>query len=165
MPTGWREVPLGPGAGVLSVPPGFQLVRGDKGAASAALFGPHGAYLGYLNATPLESGESLANWATLRLGHLLGDDAVAAREIAAIEDTTTRGVQRSCVIDDYVTKVGRHHFQEVACLVEWTAGDGVVVAAVPPGDPAHVWAVLERAAAAYPVGRPAPLRGAEVYRE
>jgi hypothetical protein len=55
------------------------------------------------------------------------------------------------MVDDYVTRVGAHHFQEVACLVMQQSVGSVVVAATPLGDPAHVWATLENAVASYPL--------------
>ncbi len=149
-PPGWTRLdgvsPVAP----LPVPPGFHAVAGDPGTLSAALLGPDGAYLGYLNATPLQGGERLQGWPGFRLEHLRDDDARSAREDAAAPLVRTGAALRSCVVDDYVTKVGGHHFHEVACLVMEHSAGSVIVAATPSGDPAHVWAVLERAVAAYP---------------
>src|SRR6516162_9138627 len=42
-----------------------------------------------------------------------------------------RGGTGSCVIDDYTTRVGAHHFQEIACLVRGRHNGSVIVAAAP----------------------------------
>jgi hypothetical protein len=126
-------------------------VAGDRGTLTAALFEPGGAYLGYLNATPIQRGERLQGWPEFRLRHLLDEDARAARVDAQTQFVRTHAALRSCVIDDYVTKVGGHHFHEVACLVVYHGTGSVIVAATPSGDPAHVFALLERAVAIYPV--------------
>jgi hypothetical protein len=137
--------------GSLSVPPGFRAVAGDPGTATLAFVGWDGTYLGYLNVTPRQGDERLAGWAAFRLAHLRGDDSISARQDGAVQSVRTGQSLRSCVTDDYVTEIGRHHFQEVACLVTTASASGVVVAATPSGDPAHLWAQLERAVAAYPV--------------
>jgi len=151
LPRGWTRLdgpsPLGP----MRVPPGFRAVAGDSGSLTAALLGPGGAYLGYLNATPIQGGERLQGWPAFRLRHLRDDDARTARLDAATQLVRTHAAPRSCVIDDYVTKVGNNHFHEVACLVMYHRAGSVIVAATPSGDPAHVFAMLERAVAGYPV--------------
>jgi hypothetical protein len=126
-------------------------VAGDRGTLTAARFGPGGVYLGYLNVTPLQGGEQLQGWPEFRLEHLRDDDARWTREDAAAQFVRTHANLRSCVMDDYVTKIGSHHFHEVACLVMDHSAGRVIVAATPSGDPAHVFAVLERAVAGYPV--------------
>jgi hypothetical protein len=133
----------------LPVPPRFRAVAGDRGTLTAVLFGPSGAYLGYLNATPRQGGERLHGWPEFRLEHLREDDARSAREDMAAQLVRTGNALRSCVVDDYVTRVGNHHFHEVACLVARHSAPSVIVAATPSGDPAHVWALLQRAVAAY----------------
>ena len=151
LPQGWSRLdgasPLGP----LPVPPRFRAVAGDRGTLTAALLGPGGTYLGYLNATPIQGGERLQGWPEFRLSHLRDDDARAARVDAATELVRTHAGLRSCVIDDYVTKVGSRPFHEVACLIMHHSSGSVIVAATPSGDPAHVFALLERAVALYPV--------------
>jgi hypothetical protein len=137
-------------SGTLWVPPGFVPIEADRGALSVALFGSNGAYLGFLNATPRAEGEFLRGWAAVRLAHLQADDAASAHKDAAVESVRVRDAVRSCVTDDYVTTVGHHRFHEVACLVVTGSTGSVVVAAIPSGDPAHVWNQLERAVAAYP---------------
>jgi hypothetical protein len=149
-PAAFRSLTVPSGIGTLAVPPGFRPVEADRGALSVALIGPNGTYLGYLNATPRAEGEFLPGWAASRLAHLRADEAASAQEDAAVDSIRVRDTLRSCVTDDYVTTVGHHPFHEVACLVIADSTGGVVVAATPSGDPAHVWTQLERAVAAFP---------------
>ena len=147
-PAAWRQLRLPAGAGVLSVPPLLHRVAGDEGTVSAALVSHDGAYLAYLNATPLQGGEHLDGWAKFRLERLRDDDARSARQ----RSTATMlhfGATGSCVIDDYVTKVGAHPFHEIACLVQGDGTGSVIVAAAPPSDWSRVGPLLERAISSY----------------
>jgi hypothetical protein len=149
-PTTWTRLTLPSGLGSLSVPPGFRAVAGDQGTATLALLGSDGTYLGYLNVTPRQGDERLAGWAAFRLDHLRSDGSISVRQDGAVDSVRTGQSLRSCVTDDYVTEIGHHHFHEVACLVMTTSASSVVVAATPSGDPAHLFAQLERTVAAYP---------------
>ncbi|MCU1491444.1 MAG: hypothetical protein JWM85_2849, partial [Acidimicrobiaceae bacterium] len=104
-PRGWRRLALPSGAAVLSYPPSLHPIKGDKSAVSVALVSGDD-FLVYLNATPQQGSERLAGWAAFRVGHLLDDDASSAHEVAAATDLNFRGGRGSCVIDDYVTKIG-----------------------------------------------------------
>ena len=115
---GWRHLTLPNRTGVLSYPPSLRPLAGDKVAVSAARRGPGGAFQLYLNATPRQGSERLAGWAAFRLNLLRSDDAASAREVAAAAGVKFRGGTGSCVIDDYVTRIGAHHYQEIACLVQ-----------------------------------------------
>ena len=149
LPQSWTQLDGASSVGPLPVPPGFRAVAGDRGTLTAVLFGPSGAYLGYLNATPRQGGERLQGWPKFRLEHLRDDDARSTHEDTAAQLVRTGTALRSCVVDDYVTRVGSHNFHEVACLVVQHSASSVIVAATPSGDPAHVWAELQRAVAAY----------------
>ena len=125
-------------------------LKGDRGSVSAASVGRAlGIPLVYVNATPQEGDEHLAGWAESRLGHLRGDDASSVHEESEAEGLAFRSGRGSCVIDDYVTKVGHHPFHEIACLVEGAKGGSVVVAAAPSPAGNHVNATLERAVSSY----------------
>ncbi|MGH3200168.1 MAG: hypothetical protein ACRDNT_30580, partial [Streptosporangiaceae bacterium] len=150
-PAGWPSLALPGGAAVLSYPPALRRVTGDAGAVSVALRGPGGAWLEYLNATPRQGAETLRNWAAFRLGLLRADDASSARADAAAAGVAFRGGTGSCLIDDYVTRIGGHHYQELACLVQGRAGASVIVAAAPAALWARALPTLERAVAAYRV--------------
>ena len=149
-PATWARFAVPSGLGTLSTPPRFRTVEGDPGTLSVALRSAAGMYLGYLNVTPHQGDETLRDWAAFRLSHLRDDDAASVHEDATVTALRTATGARSCVTDDYVTAVGHHHFHEVACYVTTGSVNGVVVAATPSGDPAHVWTELERAVAAYP---------------
>jgi hypothetical protein len=147
-PATWARLAVPSGLGTVSLPPGFRAVEGDPGTLSVALLNSVGTYLGYLNVTPRQGDETLRDWAAFRLSHLLADDAVSVHEDAMVRSVRTAAAVRSCVTDDYVTTIGNHHFHEVACYVMSGSVGSVVVAAIPSGDPAHVWTELESAVAA-----------------
>ena len=129
-PAGWPHAALPNRTAVLSYPPSLRLLAGDTDAVSAARLGPGGAF---------------------RLGLLRSDDAASARQDAAAEGVKFRGGTGSCLIDDYVTRIGGHHYQEVACLVQGRTSASVIIAAAPAARWAQVRPLLLRAVAAYRV--------------
>ena len=62
-----------------------------------------------------------------------------------------RGGTGSCVIDTYLTRIGHHHYQEIACLAQGRTSGSVIVAAAPAAQWANASPVLFRAVAAYQV--------------
>jgi hypothetical protein len=147
-PAGWPHAALPNRTAVLSYPPSLRLLAGDTDAVSAARLGPGGAFRLYLNATPRQGRERLRGWAGFRL-RLLRSDAASARQDAAAEGVKFRGGTGSCVIDDYVTRIGGHHYQEIACLVQGHTSASVIVAAAPADRWARARPLLLRAVAAY----------------
>lgn len=143
-PAGWRSATLPSGA-VLAYPASWRRIHGDAGTATAALRDAHGHFLGYLNLTPRQGRETLANWATFRPAHNReeGDTDVALQ--SAARDVPFRGgAHGSCVRDVYsATTSGR--FVEIACLVHGPRTDSVIVAAAPPAEWARQWPTLRRA--------------------
>ena len=103
----------------------------------------------YLNATPRQGSERLRRWAAFRLRLLRSDDAASAHQDAAARGVRFRGGTGSCVIDDYVTRIGAHHFEEIACLVQGRNGASVIVATAPAAMWARARPLLFRAVAAY----------------
>jgi hypothetical protein len=150
-PAGWASLPLPDGAAVLYYPPTMRRVVSDRDAVSVAQLGQGGSYLLYLNATPRQGGETLQNWTAYRLRVLRAEDASTAHEDAAAVRLAFLGGTGSCVIDDYVTRIGAHHYRELACLVQGRSGASVIVAAAPAARWHRAWPVLERAVAAYTV--------------
>jgi hypothetical protein len=148
-PTGWPHAALPNGTAVLSYPPSLRRLAGDTDAVSVARLGPGGAFQLYLNATPRQGSERLQGWAAFRLRLLRSDDAASARQDAAAEGVRFRGGTGSCVIDDYVTRIGGHHYEEVACLVQGRTSASVIVAAAPAARWARARPLLFRAVAAY----------------
>jgi hypothetical protein len=150
-PAGWRHAALPNGTAVLSYPPSLRPIAGDKGTISAARLGPGGAFQLYLNATPRQGAENLATWAAFRLRFLRADSAATAHLDGAAQGVKFRGGTGSCVIDDYTTRIGAHHYQEIACLVQGRTGGSVIITAAPAAQWAHARPLLFRAVAAYQV--------------
>ena len=150
-PAGWTRAALPNGTAVLSYPPALHLVAGDKGTISAAQLGPGGAFQLYLNATPRQGAETLAHWAAFRLRFLRDDSAASAHLDGAAQRVRFRGGTGSCVIDDYTTRIGAHHFQEIACLVQGRHTGSVIVAAAPAATWVQARSLLLRTVAAYQV--------------
>ena len=148
-PASWPHLALPGGTAVLSYPPSLRQIHGDADAVSAARLGPGSAIQMYLNATPRQGTESLAHWAAFRLALLRSDDAASAREVAAAEGVKFRGGTGSCVIDAYVTRIGDHNYQEIACLVQGRTSASVIVAAAPAASWARAYPALFQAVAAY----------------
>jgi hypothetical protein len=148
-PTRWPHATLPNGTAVLSYPPSLSRLAGDTDAVSAARLSPGGAFQLYLNATPKQGTERLRHWAASRLRLLRSDDAASARQDAAAEGIRFRGGTGSCVIDDYLTRIGAHHYQEIACLVQGRTSASVIVAAAPAATWARARPLLFRAVAAY----------------
>src|ERR1700722_1994699 len=103
----------------------------------------------YLNATPRQGTEHLPHWAAFRLMLLRSDDAASAHEVDAAEGVKFRGGTGSCVIDDYVTRIGGHRYEEIACLVQGRTSASVIVAAAPSPMWARAPPLLFRAVAPY----------------
>jgi hypothetical protein len=150
-PAGWGHRALPNGTAVLSYPPSLHPIGGDSDAVSAARLTPGGAFALYLNATPRQGEETLRHWAAFRLHLLRSDDAVSAGLVAAAQHVRFRGGTGSCVMDRYLTRIGHHRFQEIACLVQGHTGASVIVAAAPASQWAQAGPLLLRAVAAYQV--------------
>ncbi len=101
----------------IAYPPSLAPIRGDAGTVSFAQRAGTGAVRAYLNVTPRQGKERLHAFAAFRVRLLAADDARAVHKVAAAEGLAFQGGQGSCVIDDYVTRVGRHQYREIACLV------------------------------------------------
>ncbi|HEX4804482.1 MAG TPA: hypothetical protein VFU94_01165 [Conexibacter sp.] len=142
-PAGWRSAMLPSGA-VLAYPADWRPIRGDSGTASAALRDAHGRFLGYLNLTPRQGGETFANWPAFRLRHIRAEGDLVATEQGSARGVPFRdGARGVCVRDAYTTS--RHlRFVEVACLVHGRRADSVIVAAAPPRQWARRWPTLRR---------------------
>jgi len=150
-PADWRHLTLPNGAAVLSYPPTLHPAPGDTDAVTAVRLSPSGTFQLYLNATPRQGSENLRNWAAFRLSLLRADDASTAHQVAAAHGVRFRGGTGSCVIDTYLTRIGHHHYQEIACLAQGRTSGSVIVAAAPAAQWAKASPVLFRAVAAYQV--------------
>ena len=147
-PAAWKQAKLPAGGAVLSYPPSFGSTGSDSRSVSVATHDKSGTIRLYLNATPQQGGETLANWATFRISHnKLVSDKV--RKHAAAVGLHFRGAKGSCVIDDYYSRVHVHHYHEIACIVQGRTTISVVVAAALESDWATAAPLLERAVSAY----------------
>jgi hypothetical protein len=107
-----------------------------------------GFYVGYLNATPRQGAEQLHGWASFRTEHNREEGDKQVREVAAAEGLRFRNASGSCVIDDYLTKVGGNPYREIACLVSGHRHTDVFIGAGLKRDWSTVSGSLERAASA-----------------
>jgi hypothetical protein len=145
-PAGWASARIGNGA-VLFYPPGWRISRGDLGTATVALLGARGAYRGYLNLTPRQGSETLANWAAFRVRHNREEGERDVRGEGAARGLRFRTGRGSCVRDAYTTST-RTRYIEIACLVQGAHASAVVVGAAPVSAWASASATIERAIAA-----------------
>jgi hypothetical protein len=147
-PVGWH-IARTPDGAALAYPPGWTAIKTDPGTASVALRGDRGRIDGYLNVTPKQGAETLANWSRFRPQKNRAEGARNVRLVAAIGDAPFRSARGSCVIDTYTTSLTT--YQEIACLVSGHGASEVVVAAAPT----LLWqersAVLERAVSSFVV--------------
>ena len=149
-PAGWPHLTLPNGTAVLSYPPSLHPLAGDTDAVSAARLGPGGAFQLYLNATPRQGSERLQDWAAFRL-HAA---ALRRRGIGAPGRRRAGGQvprRHRIVRHRRLSSPGsaRHHYQEIACLVQGRTSASVIVAAAPAATWAQARPLLFRAVAAY----------------
>jgi hypothetical protein len=147
-PAGWNVARIPDGA-ALAYPPGWTAIKTDPGTASVALRGRGGRIDGYLNVTPKQGAETLANWSRFRPQKNRAEGARNVRFLAATSNARFRSARGSCVIDAYTTSLTS--YQEIACLISGPRSGEVVVAAAPT----RLWrehsAVLERAVSSFVV--------------
>lgn len=129
-PLRWPAIRIRSGA-ALTYPPGWRLVSGDPGSATAVLLQGDGGYLGYLNLTPRQRAESLGNWSSFRVAHNREEGDTHVTLLAAAHGLRFRTGKGSCVEDDYETKTAAR-FREIACLVTGSRTTSVIVGAAPP---------------------------------
>jgi len=129
-PAAWSIARL-PSGGVLAYPPNWRRQHSDPGTATAALVGPGGRYLGYLNLTPRQGAETLADWASFRIDHNREDGERTVKRLAAGTGLHFLTGHGSCVKDSYTTQIGARYI-EIACLVAGTRASAVIIGAAPP---------------------------------
>lgn len=146
-PAGWAVARLPSGRASLAYPPGWRSIESDPGTVSAALMGPHHQIRGYLNATPRQGAESLANWARFRTAHNRDEGDSALVSEAAATGLRFRTGSGSCVIDRYATVSA--HYREIACLVQGAHASTVIVGAALPGDWARLAPQIQRSISSF----------------
>jgi hypothetical protein len=127
-PAGWHVARIEDRA-TLPYPPEWKPIKSDPGTATVALLSDGDRIAGYLNATPKQGPETLANWSSFRPDHNRDEGDRDVRLIAAAGDLHFRSGPGSCVIDDYTTS--KATYREIACLVSGPRSSAVVVAAAP----------------------------------
>jgi len=145
-PSGWNVARTQTGA-MLTYPPRWTPLKTDRGTASVALLGDRERIDSYLNATPRQGTETLADWSDFRPKHNQGEGDRSVRLRAATTTARFRSGRGACVIDTYTTS--KAHYREIACLVSGPSSSAVVVAAAP----AALWdqqaATLQRAVSSF----------------
>jgi hypothetical protein len=145
-PRGWKLARLPSGAATFAYPKTWRPIRTDPGTASVALIGHARSIRGYLNATPRQGTETLANWPSFRIQHLREEESSTdVRLIASAHGLRFRSGRGSCVIDSYRTS--RTRYREIACLVAGSRTSSVLVGAAPSKTWAQQAETIERAIA------------------
>ena len=144
-PSGWKVARLPSGAATFAHPSTWRPIRTDPGTASVALLGEGRSIRGYLNATPRQGAETLANWPRFRIEHLGDEGSTDVRLIASAHGLSFRSGHGACVIDSYRTS--RARYREIACLVAGTRTRSVIVGAAPSSTWAQQAETIERAIA------------------
>jgi hypothetical protein len=145
-PTGWSVARTQDGA-ALAYPPGWTPIKTDPGTASVALLAGGRQIDGYLNATPRQGTETLADWSRFRPAHNQDEGDRAVRFLAATATARFRSGRGACVIDTYTTS--KASYREIACLVSGRGSSAVVVAAAPTALWDQQAGTLERAVSSF----------------
>jgi hypothetical protein len=106
-----------------------------------------GTIVSYLNATPKQGGETLADWTRFRPHHVTEEGARGLRLLAAATGLRFRTGLGSCVIDSYSTT--RARYEEIACLVTGAHASTVIVGAAESGAWPARGPAIERAIASF----------------
>jgi hypothetical protein len=144
-PPGWKLARLPSGAATFAYPRTWRPIRTDPGTASVALLGHMRSIRGYLNLTPHQGAETLANWPSFRIEHLGDEGSTDVRLIASAHGLSFRSGHGTCVIDSYRTS--RARYREIACLVAGARTSSVIVGAAPSKTWAQQAKTLKRAIA------------------
>jgi hypothetical protein len=143
VPAHWQVVRIATGA-EMAIPPGWRTIKGDRGTATAALRTAQGRYVGYLNATPQQGEETLANWRTFRVHHNLEEGDRKVVRLAYADGLHFLNGHGNCVKDAYISGTGVHYI-EIACLVAGAKASTVIVGAGPPSSWGQVSGSIQRA--------------------
>jgi hypothetical protein len=145
-PSGWSVATISIGAR-LPYPPGWQRIAGDAGTATAALFDKRHHFLGYLNLTPRQSNETLADWARFRLQHNAEENEHAIRRLAVGTGLRFAAGHGTCVRDAYTT-TNNTRYIEIACLDVGRSSSVVIIGASPAQAWSRISPILKRAISA-----------------
>ena len=147
-PAGWHAVRI-PSGSVLSYPPSWRHIAGDRGTATAVSRDRSGHIVGYLNLTPRQGDETLAGWSRFRPEHNAEEGDKNVRTLATATGLSFRSGRGNCVEDSYSTTDAR--YIELACLVRAGTTSSVVVGASTPAQWTQIAPLLERSISALTV--------------
>jgi hypothetical protein len=142
-PASWKVAAI-PGGAAMAYPTDWKPQHGDAGTATAALIGAGDQTLGYLNLTPRQGSETLADWSSFRVDHNAEEGDKDVKRLAVGTNLRFRDGRGTCVMDSYTT-ITHARYDEIACLVAGQHGEAVIVAAAPPKAWASESPTLERA--------------------
>lgn len=149
-PAGWTQATTASGNATMFYPADWKPIPGDRGTVTAAVRDATGAYRGYLNVTPDQGAEPKNNgWAAFRTRRNREEGDKHVHQLAAADELSFRDARGSCVIDDYLSRVGSHPYHEIACIVTGRRHTSVLVAAALQPDWPTVGPILERATSAF----------------
>jgi hypothetical protein len=148
-PVGWARATIASGGAMLFYPAAWARIPGDSGTVTASLRDAAGTYHGYLNVTPREGAEQTSGWAGFRTRRNRAEGDRQVHELDAAEGLRFRGGEGSCVIDDYLSRVGSHPYREIACIVAGRRATNVFVGAALQRDWPALGPVVERAASTF----------------
>jgi hypothetical protein len=146
-PVSWSSLHLPESPASLLVPPGWHAAHGDPGTKTAETKSADGDIDGYLNVTPQQGKETLANWSEFRLDHNEEEGNREDTLEAAVTGVPFPQGKGSCVLDSYRTSTDRH-YREIACIVAGRA-TSVIVGAAPPSLWAGESSEIEHAIASF----------------
>jgi hypothetical protein len=146
-PHSWRVLRVPDSPAALSYPASWRRTQSDAGTVTASLKSG-GEIVGYLNATPQQGDETLANWKRFRPGHNAGEGDREIRLLGAAKDLRFRRGTGACVIEDYTTS-SDNRYREISCLVRGRRASTVVVGAAPPRQWPQQRAAIERAISSF----------------
>jgi hypothetical protein len=147
LPAGWSRAEISSGAATVGYPAGWKSIPGDTGTVSFAIRDRRGRYAGYINVTPRQGAERLAGWGAFRTRRNAEDGDKQVRELSSSENVAFANARGSCVLDDYVSRVGSHRYRELACIVAGRHSTSVFVGAALIDDWSSLGPIVKHAAA------------------
>jgi hypothetical protein len=146
-PAAWSRAAISSGAATVAHPSSWQSIPGDAGTVSFAIRDRKGRYAGYINVTPRQGGERLAGWSAFRMRRNAEEGDKQVRELSSSQNVAFADARGSCVLDDYLSRVGSHPYRELACIVAGRHATSVFVGAALVDDWPTLGPILKYAAA------------------
>jgi hypothetical protein len=148
-PPTWHSLPLPVTAKALAHPSDMRTVKSDPGTVSVVRTASR-RLIAYLNATPVQGGESAAGFAEFRLAHIRDEGATGVHLEAADARLTIGDRTASCIVDTYGNGSTVNRYCEIACLgSDHGRAEGVVIGAAPVATWSAEAPDLERAVVAF----------------